>query len=64
MKDKFFHLDEKSKKECFDLLNDIFPIYRTLMGDGYKKTLSFHNYQNRVNKLDKFIRYKLYNENL
>tara|TARA_Y100000816_G_C26090048_1_gene575906 strand:- start:1022 stop:2173 length:1152 start_codon:yes stop_codon:yes gene_type:complete len=32
--------------------------------NGYKKTLSFHNYQNRVNKLDKFIRYKLYNENL
>jgi spore maturation protein CgeB len=31
---------------------------------GYNKTKSFHNYLNRVNELDKFIKKKLKNENL
>ena len=31
---------------------------------GYNKTKSYHNYLNRVNELDKFIKKKLKNENL
>ena len=32
--------------------------------NGYNKTRNFHNYLNRVNNLDKFIKKKLKNENL
>ena len=32
--------------------------------NGYNKTKSFHNYLNRVNELDKFIKKKINNENL
>ena len=32
--------------------------------NGYKKTLDVHNYQNRVDKLDKFIKNKLQHENI
>ena len=70
--ENLFNIDDEvilfeNKDQLFDQIN----FYLTndemrlkIAKNGYKKTLGVHNYQNRVNKLDKFIRYKLQNENI
>ena len=70
--EKLFKIDEDiviydNEKKIFEkinyyLKNSIARI--NIAKNGYNKTRDFHNYYNRVNELDKFIKKKLNNENL
>ena len=70
--ENLFDLDDEiivfnNNDELFDLTNYYLindEIRLEIAKNGYKKTFDVHNYQNRVNELDKFIKYKLNNENL
>ena len=70
--EKLFKIDEDiviytSEKQIFEKINFYLKNNNTRINiakNGYNKTKSFHNYLNRVNELDKFIKKKLKNENL
>ena len=40
---KLYHLDKKYKGYCWDLLNKLFPIHRTILGEGYEQSLEIVN---------------------
>ncbi len=57
----------KNNKQLFDQIHYYLVNHEKRLKvakNGYKKTLGVHNYQNRVNKLDTFIKNYLNNENL
>ena len=70
--EKLFKIDDDiviydSEKQIFEKINYYLNnnnIRINIAKNGYNKTRSFHNYLNRVNELDKFIKKKLKNENL
>ncbi len=70
--ENLFVVDEEiivfnNNDELFDLINYYLKndeIRLKIAKNGYKKTFDVHNYHNRVKKLDKFIKYKLNNENI
>lgn len=70
--EKLFKIDDDiviydSDKQIFEKINHYLNnnnLRINIAKNGYNKTRSFHNYLNRVNELDKFIKKKLKNENL
>ena len=70
--ENLFVVDEEiivfnNNDELFDQINYYLKneeIRLKIAKNGYKKTFDVHNYHNRVKKLDKFIKYKLNNENI
>lgn len=38
-----YNLDSSYKSKCWDLMEKLFPVYRTLMGEGYRKSLEIIN---------------------
>ena len=70
--EKLFKIDHDiviydDEKQIFDKISHYLKDNNSRINiakNGYNKTISFHNYLNRVNNLDKFIKKKLKNENL
>ena len=70
--EKLFKIDHDiviydDEKQIFDKISHYLKDNKSRINiakNGYNKTRNFHNYLNRVNNLDKFIKKKLKNENL
>lgn len=70
--ENLFNIDEEvvlfdNNDQLFDRINFYLSndeMRLKIAKNGYKKTLDVHNYQNRVDKLDKFIKNKLQHENI